>query len=58
VLINTIPNRMGVSTFGGVPRKVFNLIFKPKAPISLMGAAKVMCETPLFSTKTMTILGI
>jgi hypothetical protein len=58
VLINTNPNPMGVSTYGGVPRKVFSLIFRPKAPISLMGAAKVMCEAPLFSVKTMTILGI
>jgi hypothetical protein len=26
--------------------------------MSLMGAAKVMCQAPLFSTKTLAILGI
>ncbi len=35
-----------------------NFIFKSKAPISLVGAAKAMCQTPLFSAKTLTISSI
>jgi len=33
-------------------------ILKSKAPLSLMGATKVVCQTPLFSTKTLAIPGI
>jgi hypothetical protein len=43
VLTNTIPNPLGAPTFGGVPRKASSLIYKPKAPVSLMGAANVTC---------------
>jgi hypothetical protein len=35
-----------------------SFIFKSKAFTSLMGAAKVVCEAPLFFAKTLAILGI
>jgi hypothetical protein len=58
VLIDTISNPMGVSTFSGVSRKALNFIARSKASTSLMGAAKIMCQTSLFYAKTLAISGI
>jgi len=58
VLKNIIPNPMGVSTFGGVLRKVPSSIHKYKAPTNLLGVAKKKCETPLFYIETMAISSI
>ncbi len=58
VLKNTIPNPIRMSTLGGMSRKALSFIPRSKAPISLMGVAKTMCEAPLFSTKTLANLGI
>ncbi len=35
-----------------------NFISRSKTPISLMGVAKAICWAPLFSAKTLVILGI
>jgi len=35
-----------------------SFILKSKAPTSLMGAAKIVCEAQLFFAKTLAILGI
>ncbi len=37
---------------------MFSFNYRSKAPTSLMGVAKVMCQTPLFSTKTLAISSI
>ncbi len=58
MLIDTIFNPMGVLTFGGVSRRVPNFIPRSKAPIGLLGVAKVVCEATLFSTKTMAISSV
>jgi len=42
----------------GVTRKISNSILKSKAPTSLMGAAKAICQAPLFSVKTLAISNI
>jgi hypothetical protein len=39
-------------------KKVPNSIPKHKAPTSLMGVAKGVCQAPLFYAKTLAILGI
>ncbi len=49
---------MGVLTFGGVSRRVPSFIPRFESPIGLLGVAKVVCETTLFSTEIMVILGI
>jgi hypothetical protein len=54
VLTNTIPNPIGASILGGVSKKAPSSILRSKTPTSLMGAAKVMCRTPLL--KTLAIL--
>jgi hypothetical protein len=41
---------MGVSTFGGVPRKIPSIISKLKAPTSLMGVSNT-----IFFVETMAI---
>jgi hypothetical protein len=49
---------MGKFVFGGVPitiRKMPHSTFATRAPISLLGVATTICQTPLFST---TILAI
>jgi hypothetical protein len=58
VLINTIPNPIGVLILGGVSRKAPSFIFKSKAPISLMGVAKEVCQAPIFFAKTLAISSI
>ncbi len=42
----------------GVTRKISSSILKSKAPTSLIGVAKVVCQAPLFFAKTLAILGI
>jgi len=42
----------------GMTRKISSSIFKSKAPTSLMGVAKKVCQAPLFFAKTLAILGI
>jgi len=42
----------------GVTRKMSSSILKSKVAMSLMGAAKVVCQAPLFFAKTLAILGI
>jgi len=49
---------MGASIFNGVSKKGPSYILKSKAPTSLMGAAKVMCQASLFFVKTLAIPGI
>jgi hypothetical protein len=49
VLTNIIPNPMGASTFSGVPKQILDFIPRRKAPMSLLGMAKMMYQTPLFS---------
>ncbi len=44
--------------FQRVPRKVFNFIPRPKAPMGLLGMAKTMYQTLMFFTETLAILGI
>jgi hypothetical protein len=39
-------------------RKMSSFILKSKAPTSLMGAAKAVCQAPLFFAKTLAISGI
>jgi hypothetical protein len=46
---------MEASTFSGVLNKVPSFIPKSKAPTSLMGAAKGMCQAPLFFIMTLGI---
>ncbi len=58
VLINIIPNSMGVSTFYGVSRMVPSSIYKSKAPTCLLGVIKVVCHAPLFSINTLVISSI
>jgi hypothetical protein len=58
VLINIIPNSMGVSTFYGVSRMVPSSIYKSKAPTCLLGVTKVVCHAPLFSINTLVISSI
>ncbi len=49
---------MGLSTSSGLPRRVPSYIPRSKSPTSLMGMTKAVCQTPLFSIETLTILGI
>jgi len=49
---------MSANLVVGMTRKMSSSILKSKAPTSLMGAAKEMCQAPLFSAKTLAILGI
>ncbi len=58
MLIDTTPNHMGVSTFSGVLRKVPIYIPRSKAPTSLMGATKGMCQATLFFAMTLAISSI
>ncbi len=58
MLTNTIPNPIGALIFSAVSRKVPSSILRPKAPISLMGATKTVCQAPLLFIKTLNILGI
>jgi hypothetical protein len=58
MLIDNIPNPIEASTSGGMSRKAPSSIPKSKAPISLMGVAKAMCQAPLFSIKTLAISSI
>ncbi len=58
VLIVTIPNPIGVSTIGGMLRKLPSSIPRSKAPTSLMEVANVVCQAPLFSAKTLAISSI
>jgi len=37
---------------------MFSSILKSNTPTSLMGVAKEVCQSPLFSTKTLAILSI
>jgi hypothetical protein len=53
VLINTIPNPMGVSTSNGVSNMVPSSI--PRYKVGLLGVTKAVCEAPLFYVKTMAI---
>ncbi len=56
--MDTIPNPIGVSTIGGMSRKLPSSIPRSKAPTSLMEVAKVVCQAPLFSVKTLAISSI
>ncbi len=58
VLINSIPNPIGVSTLGGVSRKAPSFIFRSSTPTSLMGMAKIMCQAPLFFAEMLASSGI
>jgi hypothetical protein len=58
VLTYTILNPIGVSTLGGVLRKTPSYIPRSKAPASLMGMVKVVCQAPLFYVKTLAISNI
>jgi len=42
----------------GVTKKISSFILKSKAPTSLIGAAKAVCEASLFLAKTLAISGI
>ncbi len=58
MLTYIIPNPIRVSTSGGMSKKVSSFIPKSKEPTSLMGVANAVCQTPLFSTKTLAISSI
>jgi hypothetical protein len=58
MLIDTISNPIGTSILGGVSRKMFSSIPRSKAPISLIGAAKIVCQTPFFVIETLAISSI
>jgi hypothetical protein len=49
---------MGVSTFGIVlviMKKTIGSLFGTKTPSSMLGVAKMVCQTPLFSATTLTL---
>ncbi len=58
MLTNTIPNPIEASIFSAMSRKVPSSILRPKAPTSLMGVTKTMCQAPLLFVKTLAISGI
>jgi hypothetical protein len=55
VLIDTIPNPIGASTLGEMSKKTTSSIPRSKAPTSLIGAAKAVCQAPLFFVETLAI---
>jgi hypothetical protein len=59
VLVDTISHPMGVSTFGIVlvmMRKTIGSFFGAKTPSSMLGMAKMVCQTPLFLATTLALL--